>query len=69
MDKDAEECNEAEGAFEDGQTGQCGVSNGGIGVTGLEDHHSNPPTFSFLPSLRSSSRSYSTPCSRSYLSS
>ena len=28
-------------------TGQCRVSNGGIGIPGPEDHYSNPPTVSF----------------------
>ena len=67
--KDAEEYHEAKGAFEDSQTGQCGVSNSGIGVPGPEKHYSNPPTVSSLPSVGSSSQSYSTPCSRSHSSS
>ena len=37
--------------FEDGQTGQCGVSSGGIGVPWPKDHYSNPPTVSSLPSV------------------
>ena len=49
--------------FEDGQTGHCCVSNGGIGVPGSEDHYGNPPTVSSLPSVISSFRSYSTPSS------
>ena len=42
-----EQYSEAEEAFEDDQTGQCGVSNGGIGVPGPEDHYSNLPTMPF----------------------
>ena len=41
--------------FEESQTGRCGVSYGGIGVSGPKDHYSNPPTVSSLPSVRSSS--------------
>ena len=37
------------------------MSNAGIGVPGPEDHYNNPPTVSFLPSVRSSSQSYSIP--------
>ena len=43
-----EQYNETEEAFEDDQTGQSGVSDGGgIGVPGPEDNYSNPPTMSF----------------------
>ena len=45
-DKHAEEYSKAEEAFVNNQTGQCGVSNGGIGVPGTEDHYSNPPSVS-----------------------
>ena len=38
-----------EEAFEDGQIGQSGVSDGGIRVPGPEDHYSNPPIMSFIP--------------------
>ena len=54
-DKDAEEYSKAEGVFEESQTGRCGVSYGGIGVSGPKDHYSNPPTVSSLPFVRSSS--------------
>ena len=39
-------------AFEDDQPGPSGVSNGGIGVPGPEDHCSNPPSVSSLPSVK-----------------
>ena len=46
---------ENEKAFEDDQTGQSGVRDGGIRVPGPEDHYSNPPTMSFIPVVRSHS--------------
>ena len=48
-----EQFSETEEAFEDGQTGQSDVSDGGIRVPGPEDHYSNPPTMSFIPFVRS----------------
>ena len=55
--------------LEDDRTGQCGMSNGRIGVPGPEDHYGNPPTVPSLPSVTSRSRSYSPPFSQSYSSS
>ena len=55
-----------EETLEDSQPGPSGVSIGGIGVPGPEDYHSNPPSVSSIPSVRSRSRSYSPPRSRSY---
>ena len=50
-----EHYSETEEAFEDFQTGQNGLSDGGIRVPGPEDHYSNPPTMSFIPFVRSHS--------------
>ena len=50
-----EHYSETEEAFEDAQTGQSGVSDGGIRVPGPEDHYSNPPTMSVIPFVRSHS--------------
>ena len=55
-----------EKTFKNGQPGPSGVSIGGIGVSEPEDHYSNPPSVSSIPSVRSRSRSYSPPRSRSY---
>ena len=44
-----------EETFEDGQPGPCGVSISEIGVPGPEDHYSNPPSVSSIPSVRSRS--------------
>ena len=48
-----EQYSETKEAFEDDQTGQSGVSDGGIRVPWPEDHESNPPTMSFIPFVRS----------------
>ena len=50
-----EQYSETKEAFEDDQTGQSGVSDGGIRVPEPEDHYSNSPTMPFIPFVRSHS--------------
>ena len=46
-----EQYSETKEAFEGDQTGQSGMSDGGIRVPEPEDHYSNPPTMPFISIL------------------
>ena len=52
-------------SFEDERTGQCCVSNGGIGVPEPKDHYSNPLTLFLLYHLLDFALDLIHPCSQS----